>query len=366
MSRRALHRWSLLLSLTAVLYGGVPGRASEAPDASSTATGAEAAEHVALLLPVGSDAFAKPAEAVRAGFLEGSSQHTGAPLQLRLYSVGDDPQQIVATYRTAVEAGARLVVGPLTRNGVTALAARAEVITIPTLALNVAEGLSSNPPNLYTLSLHVEAEARQVAQLALREGRTKALTVTGQTALGKRMRDAFIDEFQSGGGSHIADHEYSIQSDALDRLKQAAASGTAEIVFLALDAPRARAVGPYIAPLQAYGTSQVNPGARAAGAFIDLGGVRFVDMPWMLQPDHPAVVTYGRDTSRAGDDLERLHALGIDAFRVAQELLAGKRELDIDGVTGHLTLGADGHVKRGLLVALITGGQVVVLGPVKP
>jgi outer membrane PBP1 activator LpoA protein len=89
-------------------------------------------------------------------------------------------------------------------------------------------------------------------------------------------------------------------------------------------------------------------------------------MPWMLQPDHPAVVTYGRDPSRAGDDLDRLHALGIDAFRVAQELLAGKREFDIDGVTGHLTLGADGHVRRGLLVALITGGQVVVLGPVKP
>jgi outer membrane PBP1 activator LpoA protein len=359
---RALHRLSLLLSLTAVLYGGVPSRASEAPDAAPTA----ASEHVALLLPAGSDAFGKPAEAVRAGFLEGSSKHTGPPLKLRLYPVSDDPLQIVATYRSAIAAGARLVVGPLTRNGVTALAAQADVISVPTLALNVAEGVSSNPPNLYTLSLQIEAEARQVAQLALRDGRSKALTVTGPTPLGRRMRDAFIDEFRSGGGSHIADHDYSIESEALGRLKQAAVSGSAEVVFLALDAPRARAVGPYIAPLQAYGTSQVNPGARAAGAFIDLVGVRFVDMPWMLQPDHPAVLTYGRDASRASDDLERLHALGIDAFRVAQELLAGKRELDIDGVTGHLTLGADGHVKRDLLVALITGGQLVVLGRAKP
>src|SRR5688572_26412900 len=123
---RALHRLSLLLSLTAVLYGGVPSRASEAPDAAPPAA-TEPSEHVALLLPAGSEAFAKPAEAVRAGFLEGSSKHTGPPLKLRLYPVGDDPQQVVATYRTAVESGARLVVGPLTRNGVTALAARADV-----------------------------------------------------------------------------------------------------------------------------------------------------------------------------------------------------------------------------------------------
>jgi outer membrane PBP1 activator LpoA protein len=86
----------------------------------------------------------------------------------------------------------------------------------------------------------------------------------------------------------------------------------------------------------------------------------------MLQPDHPAVMTYVHDTPREPDDLERLYALGIDAFRVAQELLARNRDFEIDGVTGRLTLGADGQVKRGLLVALIADGKLSVVGETRP
>ncbi len=41
------------------------------------------------------------------------------------------------------------------------------------------------------------------------------------------------------------------------------------------------------------------------------------------RPDHPAVMIYSRGPGREPEDLERLRALGIDAFRVAQELLAG-------------------------------------------
>jgi outer membrane PBP1 activator LpoA protein len=81
----------------------------------------------------------------------------------------------------------------------------------------------------------------------------------------------------------------------------------------------------------------------------------------MLQPDHPAVMVYSRNPPLGSDDLERLRALGIDAFRVAQELYAGKRAVDLDGVTGHLTLGPDGQIRRALPVAHIAGGQLTVL-----
>jgi outer membrane PBP1 activator LpoA protein len=74
-------------------------------------------------------------------------------------------------------------------------------------------------------------------------------------------------------------------------------------------------------------------------------------------------MVYARSATRDSEDLERLRALGIDAFRVAQELLAGKRELDIDGVTGRLSLAADGQVRRTLPVARIAGGQLTVIGP---
>ena len=301
------------------------------------------------------------ASAVRQGFEAASRKHSAATLPVRLYQVSEDTQQIIAAYRQAVAAGATLVVGPLTRDGVTALA-QTDLLTVPTLALNVPERATPDRSKLFVLSLQVESEARQVARLALREGRRKAFTVTDHTALGKRMRDAFAEEFSRGGGYAIADYAYATDSAALDRLRQAANLGVADMVFLAVDAARARSVAPYLSTLPAYGTSQLNPGELAARTYVDVGETRFVDMPWMLQADHPAVMIYSRAGHREADDLERLYALGIDAFRVALELLAGKRDIDLDGVTGHLVLGPDRQVQRGLSVAIISGGKLTVLG----
>ena len=362
MPRCALHRWSFLLWITVLLYGPHAPAATDAPPALTAAPAADPvkAPHIALLLPTGSEAFARAAEAVRDGFTEAAKKQSGPPVSVRLYAVADNSQSAVATYRQAVASGARMVVGPLTRDGVTAIATTLDLISVPTLALNVPEGVAGNPLNMYTLSLQIEAEARQVAQAAVRDGRRKALTITDPSLLGRRMRDAFVDELRRSGGYPIADYAYATDGATLERLRQAAGSGAVDMVFLALDAGRARAVRPQVSALPAYGTSQINPGSNAA-SFIDLTDLRFVDMPWMLQPDHPAVMVYSRGVPHAADDLERLRALGIDAFRIAQELYAGKRELDLDGVTGRLTLVAGGQIRRVLPVALITGGQVTVV-----
>src|SRR5688500_17774197 len=135
MCRRALHPLPFLLLLASLLYGSAVARASEAPEPPGAPTQAKT-PHIALLLPTSSEAFARAAEAVRAGFLEASRKATDRKLPVRLYAVTDDPQNVLASYRQALAAGAQLVVGPLTRNGVSALAAGAQLITVPTLALN--------------------------------------------------------------------------------------------------------------------------------------------------------------------------------------------------------------------------------------
>ena len=354
-----------LLVLSGLLYGGGLARASEAPDARAPVPGDAANEpHLALLLPTESEAFARAAEAVRSGFLEAWKKQAPRALPVRLYPVTDDPQLVLSAYRRALAAGAQVVVGPLTRNGVTALAGAPGLITVPTLALNVPDPGGKPAAKLYTLSLQVEAEARQVAQLALSEGRRKAFTVSAATPLARRMREAFIEEFQRGGGHHIADYANTADTAGLERLKQASGLGVADMVFFAADAARVRGVRSQMSQITAYGTSQLNPGpGGGAGELVD---VRFVDMPWMVQPDHPAVMIYSRPGPRAGDDLERLYALGIDAFRVAQDLHAGKRDIELDGVTGRLRLGPDGHFRRGLLVTLIDGARLTVLGESRP
>jgi len=400
-----LHRWLVVPLAAAVLYGGTPALASEtaitapaaqppalekpvpldssspparkadvpapvrdgkpqadvpAPARNGKPQPTETGEaHIALLLPLASPAFAKHAEAVRSGFLAAAKVGGGKSLPVRAYPVGDDPKQAVETYIKALGAGARAVVGPLTRNGVTAVAESSAVL-VPTLALNAPEGRGTSEPEIYMLNLQVEAEARQVAQLAYQEGYRRALTVNGDTPLLKRIHQAFVEEFRSLGGAHVSEQAFSNNPDILGRIKQATVASTPDMAFLALDVTRARLARAYLGAIAIFATSQVYPGNAGPLAGYDLAGVRFLDMPWLLQPDHAAVMAYPRPDYREAIELERFYALGIDAFRVVQALLAGRVDTTLDGVTGKLTLGRDRNFTRGLTAAQFTDGKLVV------
>ena len=362
MRFKLLHPWLWVWSVAALLYGGAAGFASEPASSSKplvrTAEPQQAYAHVALLLPANSAAFGRPAEAVKNGFLAAAKAQGRNLLPIRLYPLTDDPQSAVAAYREALAAGARIAVGPLTRDAVTALAA-SQAVTIPTLALNVPEGLSALPPNLYAFSLHAESEARQVARLAAREGRAYAMTMVADTPLSRRIHQAFIDEFTRSGGRHVAERAFTTDLIELSRIRQTVGKSGADMAFLALDFPRARAVRPYLGALPLYATSYIFPGNGGALVHFDLANVRFVDMPWVLQPDHPAVMIYPRPGFHANQELERLYALGIDAFRIALGLLEGKHE-PLDGVTGRLTVGNNRYYVRELTRAQFADGKLVI------
>lgn len=313
------------------------------------------------MLPASSSAFARAAEAVKLGFLTAARIQGRTLLPIRIFPVADDPERVVAGYNQAVAAGARLVVGPLTRDGVTALV-ESRRVAVPTLALNVPERPVPLPANLYTLSLHVEAEARQVAQLAFRDGRHRAFTINGDTPLLRRIHQAFVEEFIRLGGEHIAAYAFTADPAKLARIKQAVGLRLADMVFLALDFPQARIARPYLDPLPLYATSQIHPGNAGPLAGFDLANVRFLDMPWLLLPDHPAVMVYPRQDFQGALDLERLYALGIDAFRLAQALLEDKSDRLLDGVTGRLSLGADRQFVRDLTIAQFSDGKLLTSG----
>jgi len=319
--------------------------------------------HLALMLPLGSKAFGTYALAVKDGFLAAARAQGGTALPVNVYAVGDDPQETVATYIKALGAGARIVVGPLTRNGVTALAESATVM-VPTLALNVPEGQIPAVPEFYMLSLHAESEARQVAQLAWQEGRRNALTVIGETPLLRRIHLAFVEEFTRLGGVHVAALPFTADPEGLARIKTTADvaidTETADMVFMALDLARARITRPYLSTLPIYATSQVHPGVAGPLVAFDLAGVRFLDMPWLLQPEHPVVMVYPRPDYDESVELTRFYALGVDAFRIAMVLLTGKPGAAFDGVTGRLTLGPDSLFVRALTAAQFNDGRLIV------
>ena len=87
----------------------------------------------------------------------------------------------------------------------------------------------------------------------------------------------------------------------------------------------------------------------------------FVEMPWIAEPDSSALARWPRQ-GYANPALERLYALGIDAYRVAEKFVEGvPGDLDLDGATGHLTLEKSRQfVREGRLMRFQDGRATVV------
>jgi outer membrane PBP1 activator LpoA protein len=319
--------------------------------------------HIAVILPLQSSSYGKHADSVRLGIMAAVGNGRRGALKVKVYATSDDPQQILTAYQRATSTGARAVIGPLTRNGVTSLV-QSGIVSVPTLALNIPEGEMSVPRDLYIYGLQIEGETRQLAQFALRQGGTKAFVIVGETTLGARIAQAFSEEWKKLGAEVTGQFSYTADPATLARLREQIANSRADIIFMSLDATRARFIRSYLgASTPIYATSMVFTSNADALANYDLDGVRFLDMPWLLQPDHPAVISYTRtDAQRPGFDQERFYALGIDAYRLVQELLRPYETMEpLDGVTGTITLNNSHQFVRVLVPAQFSQGSAKVL-----
>ncbi len=273
---------------------------------------------------------------------------------MRVLRTDARPESILAEYEAAVQSGAAVIVGPLTRSGVSALAAAGRV-SVATLALNVADGDAPLPPRLYTFGLSVDAEARIVARMAFARGLREAVVVQASNFLAKRLSRAFADEWFSLGGRISDVREFGSRADLAD-LRRGLADSQAQLTFLAAEADQARTVRPYLNNQMAvFATSQINDGKTGPLVNSDLNGVRFVDMPWLVQPDHAAVMVYPR-LEGFSTELQRFYALGIDSCRIAGELLSGQQRVSLDGVTGKISYHGGNALEREPVQAVFRDG----------
>src|SRR5512139_807722 len=342
------------------------------------------APHIALLLPLKSPAFASAAEAVQQGFMAAANKQGQANLPVRAYGTSDDTRDIITMYRQALANGAVAVAGPLTRDGVAVLSAYPD-IAVPTLALNVSDTKASSN-KLYFYSLTADTEARQIAQLAIKAKYHDATIVTTASPLSKRLAAAFAAEWKALGGNVTAEVLYNNDPSALSELPVAPwppgmsppapvylnadgeptapkrplppPAAPSNVVFLAADSATARMVRPYFNPsLPVYGTSQLFRGNGDTLTNYDLNDIRFVDMPWMVQPDSATVQFYPHANPPMEADMERLYALGVDAFRLLQVMRQNNpRALPLDGVTGRISL-KENTFQRESLPALFRAGR---------
>jgi len=321
---------------------------------------------VALLLPLGSPALGGVADAVRQGFFAAVEYEGRKALPVRVVSTPDEGDALLEACRKAQANGAVVVVAGLTRDGATRLA-KSDCPRQPTLVLNQPADLVDLPVKLFWISLSLEQEARQAARLAVDDGWHQAIVISSASALARRVQDAFEREFQSAAGEVRGRLTYSGNPDDAAQIKDRIALMRGEFVFLALDPKSAMLARPYIsAMLPVYATSMsIDPRAEPT-VNLDLEGVRYVDMPWFVQPDHPAVMVYSQPKARLSVDQERLYALGIDAYRITALLLRPEVKRPVlDGVTGRLSLEDGNTFSRALMPAEMSAGHPAPIRAVK-
>lgn len=304
---------------------------------------------IALLLPLEIPAFAFAAEAVRSGFMAAKNA-ANSPAEIIIYPTHGIPDGMADLYRQAIAEGAQYVVGPLTRAEVAGLQGT-ELATVPTIALNTLEEKEAIPAKFVQFGLPVEEEAGQLARLAREKGMQTAVVAVADSALAKRMAQAFIAAWTELDGVVVLQAEFSEQSNLLD-IKEQIAAEPADLIFLAADAEKARRIRPYLnQATPTFGLSHIYDGEPGNPSNGVLQSVHFIDMPWLLNPNAPRYTAYREAAAALPPKAQRWYAVGVDAWNVLSALAENPDgKLHLLGLTGNITL-RESRIQRELPLA---------------
>lgn len=342
---------------------------------------------LALLLPH-SGPFQAAADAIRHAILSVRKlpSETHQPPLTEYDSMAADP---VIQYQRAAGQGAGLIIGPLQKPELERLA-RLESFHPPLLALNAIEGLSR--PGLYQFALPPEEGVAQVANSAWQHGHLRALVLVPATQAGDRIANFFLSYWERLSGRVLEIQRYPPSGDfspavrrllnldeserRFERLRQVVGEAKftprirrdADFLFLHAQPGQGRMIKPQIVfygaeYLPIYATWDIYAGHPDPSQDQDLEGIRFCDLPWLLQGEHeiaPTVADFEAEWGPQSGAYLRLAALGMDAYRIPTRLLGiGGRYA---GASGILTLGNDGRIRRQLTCAEFRQGVPVVYG----
>jgi len=352
----------------------------------------QAPQKVALILPL-SDRLAPAGRAVRDGYLASYyayKQQGGADFEILVLDQ-DSFGSASDAYAAAVAQGANLVVGPLSKEAVANLAARAER-PVPVLALNRLDGTDALAPGssaLVQFALAPEDEARDIAELAFGKGARNALIMRPQGDWGGKVAQALTERWRQLGGTIVNSATYGGREDYSPSVKTALDLPASEqraqavkeifggnlefnarrrqdvdvIFLLSGNGAEARSLKPllafhYAGTVPVYATSSIYSGS-ADPRDRDLEGINFVEIPWLLgaNPELKNAIAAGKTGT---DGYTRLNALGADAFLVQLQFrqLQGGADALIRGNTGLLSMDPQLHIQRELVLSTFDEGAI--------
>lgn len=280
-----------------------------------------ASSSVAVLLPQ-SGRMAKAAEAIRDGLLAAYYQDSislAEPPALRFYDSASG--DIARLLHQAGSDGATFVIGPLDREHIDSVIRLGKpVVTV--LALNRTEGQAEN---VFQFALSPEDEVQRLVSWMQADKVRNPLVLATSDEPSQRQLKIFQSMWAATGGASPRvltldpSRKGGITASIRDLVRGAARQ---DALFLATPS-LARQVQPaltyYHSTLPLYSLSSAwDPTADASGQ-KDLDGLRFCDLPWMLDADpRPEQQSLYESFKRPAGGYDRLHAFGADAWTLVR------------------------------------------------
>lgn len=379
--QQALERWTLLWESHPAMILPPAGLLGLEPGGDQLN-----ARRIGVILPLSGE-LAEPAGAIRKGMeaqveiLRRAGQP--APELVMLDSTGITDASLLLAQ--AHQQGVELLIGPLDQQLIRQLAQMPER-ALPVLALNPAE---PGPAQPWQLELSSEHEARMVARRALADGHQRLLLITPAAEWGDRIASVMEQTLTEAGARVVGHLRYQAADNYDDQVAGLLLTGQsvareqrlrallrqplefqerrrqdADAILLTALPEAARLIKPmldyhFAADLPVYATSHLYVGYPDATRDVDLNGITFCDLPWLLQPPseaHRLLSSSGEDTlSRFG----RLYALGVDAIRVYPWLpqLEQRPGSYLQGETGRLSMDASRRLQRELSCTRFSDGE---------
>jgi ABC-type branched-subunit amino acid transport system substrate-binding protein len=333
---------------------------------------------VALLVPGGSG---QASDATLAKSLENAARMAIADLgnvqiDLRVYNTAGNPQTAAAIARTAVNDGARIIIGPLFAQEANAVGNSLRGANVNVLSFSNNTAVAGG--NVFVLGPTFENTANRLVRYAARQGQRRIMIVHDNTPAGESGRAAIASAAARAGSSvaGTASYEFSqngIVAAAPQIVATANASG-ADAVFLTADTSGAlpllsqmlRDRGLTSASKRFVGLTRWDVPA----ATLSLPGVQG---GWFAMPD-PGVFSQfqSRYSATYGEAPHPIAGLAYDGIAAVGALIkSGNRDAltaqaltqpsGFAGVSGAFRLLSDGTNERALAVAEIRNNQVVVI-----
>ena len=353
-------------------------------------------KHIAVLLPMQGD-LSKVTATIKNGLLSAyySDLNTSEKPIISFYDTSDETLTFQQLYDKALINGATNIIGPINKITISQLAQQYE-FDVPILTLNYSEETLNQTDNLYQFGLSPEDEAKQVAELAIKQNKTRGAVFYPDNEWGKRVSHAFTKHYESLGGEVLASKDYVNDTNDYRRPIRALLNldksdirrnrveniiggrvqsephrrQDIDMIFLTATPRSARGIMPafkfhHAGNIPVYSTSHVYSGRANRELDRDLNGLIFCDLPWVLQNTSSLSKTFKQNWPQQ-QNYTRLFALGIDAYHLIYNLdyLASSDYAYYDGQTGNIQLDGSNRITRKSLWAKFKKGKAIYFDPV--